>query len=766
MEEAKSILLKLKKETNCSLSIEELEILSNKLGRAPSKLEIYVFDTVWSEHCSYKSSRIFLKIFSNHKNPDVWVGIGEDAGIIKLGVVNNKEWGLVVGHESHNHPSQVVPYEGAATGIGGIVRDVYCMGADVIGVLDSLRFGDISEQSLEIINGVVDGIAGYANPLGIANLGGDTFLHPDYNDNCLVNVVALGIVEKDRIIHSYVPKESTVEPYVLILVGKATDSSGFGGASFASVVLDNEEAQKGAVQVPDPFLKRILTIANRACFDLIFIEKINAGFKDLGAGGILGASSEICGKGGKGADIYLDNIELAEKNLPPEVILTAETQERYIWAVPERHAQKLLNIYNKDYELGRMYEGACARTIGKVRNDDKYIVIHEGKEVLNLPVSILTEGITLNRQVTSRREKVCKPKRKQLDIAKALEMILNSPNIESKRVLFEGYDQEVGGRAVLRPGEADAGVIRPFPDSRIGIAVAIDGNPFYGIENPYLAGALAALESIHNVAATGALPIAITDCLNFGNPEDPVVLYDFSESIRGIKDTCEEIGYKFNKHVPLPVISGNVSFYNQSKQGNSIPPSPIVACYGILDDFNNAVSMGFKNPESSIILIGERYEELGGSIFRELYYGCSWGEIPIPRWRQERKILCNLHKFIKKKQILSAHDISKGGLLLAALEMAFTGKLGLEIDTSKIKSEMGLDVILFSESSGFLLEVDKRNTSSIINSFEELDIFAGVIGKVIDEERLLLYNNEQVLLDTKLKQKRINWEKGWKKYIC
>ena len=286
----------LKKETGCNLSLDELEYLNKHLGHLPTCLEVFVFDTVWSEHCSYKSSKPYLKTFFQLSNPDVWVGIGEDSGIIRLAEVNGKEWGLVVAHESHNHPSQVVPFEGAATGIGGIVRDVYCMGAEVIGVMDSLRFGKIDEHSLQIIRGVIDGVGGYSNPLGVPNIGGDTYLHDGFKDNCLVNVIAIGIVERDRIIHSFVPKEVENEPYVLILVGKATDSSGFGGASFASADLDKHEQRKGAVQVPDPFLKRVLVAANRECFDFVYKNKLKVAMKDLGAGGILGASSEITGK--------------------------------------------------------------------------------------------------------------------------------------------------------------------------------------------------------------------------------------------------------------------------------------------------------------------------------------------------------------------------------------------------------------------------------------------------------------------------------------
>ena len=390
------------------LPAEEWLDLATRLGRDPSIPEAFLFDVALSEHCSYKSSRRFLKRYLPPLSKQVLLGPGEDAGIVSLGVHGGEEWGLVVAHESHNHPSQVLPVEGAATGIGGIVRDVYCMGADVIGVLDGLRFGHPEgtegARSRAIARGVIQGISEYGNALGVPNLGGDTWFHPGFDDNCLVNVVALGVLPVRRIVRSRVPAEVAEARFVLVLVGKPTDDTGLGGASFASQILDDAEAggNRGAVQIHDPFLKRVLAEATLEAWDWLEREGIPVGCKDLGAAGLGGASSELVIAAGRGAEIDLSRVPLGLAGLQPEQILCAETQERFVWAVPEERAEELCELFNRDFELGRCYPGAAARVIGRVLAEPVYRCLWEGQVVVELPTRILEEPPALNRPTAPR----------------------------------------------------------------------------------------------------------------------------------------------------------------------------------------------------------------------------------------------------------------------------------------------------------------------------------------------------------------------------
>lgn len=397
------------------MKVSEARKIVVLLDRNPTIVEAHLFNTTWSEHCSYKSSKEILKKYLPTNAPNVILGPEEDAGIIELCVHNGERYGIVIGHESHNHPSQVVPNEGAATGIGGVVRDVYCMGAEVVGVCDPLRFGDPDGEHKfrvrEIANGVVEGIWQYANPLGVPNLGGDVFFDKCYDDNCLVNVVAIGVVKADEVIHSKVPQDAKDEPYVIVLVGKPTDDSGFGGAAFASVILDEEAdtQNKGAVQVPDPFLKRVLSEANKEVLKVAKAQNVTVGFKDLGAGGIAGVTSEICAAADFGVIVNLDDVPVSIQNLRPEVIACSETQERYAWAVPKSFVDTILKIYNEDFELPHIYYGACATVIGEITAEKDYILIHNGEEVCRADVHTITSGIVYNRPAAKPTKAVMEP---------------------------------------------------------------------------------------------------------------------------------------------------------------------------------------------------------------------------------------------------------------------------------------------------------------------------------------------------------------------
>lgn len=447
---------------------EVLTIQESLLQRPPTFAELVLWSIQGSEHCSYKSSRVHLKSFVTD-GPHVILGAKEDAGIVAVAKDHaGLRYGLVVSHESHNHPSQIVPYEGAATGVGGNIRDVCCMGAHVIAVADSLRFGDLNEAHTHWIHrGVVSGIAGYGNPIGIPNLAGDVYYHSGYNDNCLVTVVTLGIVREDHVIHSYAPEHA--DNHVFILVGKPTDNSGFGGASFASCALDSASTlNKGAIQEPNAFLQRHLLKANYALFDILRTENLldQVGFKDLGAGGIACASVELAEAGGFGADINLDLVPVADASLPPEVVLCAETQERFMWVVPEALAERILKHYNETFALPTVSHQARAAVIGRIRTDGQYVVKAKGQAIVDAKAEAITKGIVYQRPYHARtEEKYTEPTLTEpTDYQAILLALLAHHNIASRAPILETYDKQVQGRTVLEAGRADAGVLQPFND--------------------------------------------------------------------------------------------------------------------------------------------------------------------------------------------------------------------------------------------------------------------------------------------------------------
>ncbi len=700
-----------------NLTVPEARRITELLGRDPSIVELTIFNTMWSEHCSYKSSRKVLRDLLPTDAPNVVLGPGEDAGIIRFEEAGEGDWHcLVVAHESHNHPSQVLPVEGAATGIGGIVRDVYCMGADVVGVLDPLRFGDPignnGRQAVGIARGVVEGIAQYGDALGVPNLGGDIIFDEGYDENCLVNVVALGIVRESRILRSRIPKEASDRPYQMVLIGKPTDDSGFGGAAFASEDLAaEEETNRGAVQVPDPFLKRVLVEATRKVLDLAEETGAVIGFKDLGAGGISCVTSEMADAGGFGVTIDLDRVNVASEDFSPAVISCSETQERYCLAVPRDIVDDVLRIYNEDFDLPHIYHGAGARVIGDVMNDSVYRIKSAGEVVCDAPVNVITTGISYDRPRKPGRRLFKEPELEQgRPLREDFLRILSSPNVSSKNHAFRHYDFEVQGRAVLRPGEADAGVIAPFPDKSVGIAASVDGNPFYGMIDPYQGGALAVCEAARNVSSVGGIPSAVTDCLNYGNPEIEEVFWDFFEGVRGVGDACKGIGLISDEPHPIPVISGNVSFYNQGESGKAIPPSPIIACFGVVKDYSRCRSLQWKEEGDDIYLIGEPLDELGGGEYYRSVYGTLGANVPKADFARERRQMRAVIEMHGLGWIKACHDIGHGGLLTSLAEMAVGsdggGDLGLTVNMDEF-SGCGLSVekILFSETGGFVVEL-------------------------------------------------------------
>ncbi len=680
------------KQENLALTVEEAKKIQDLVKRPPTLAECVLWSIQGSEHCSYKSSRIHLKTLPTMA-PNVILGPKEDAGVVEVARDQaGHRYGIVMSHESHNHPSQIVPFEGAATGIGGNVRDVCCMGAEVIAVADTLRFGDIHHPKTHWIDqGVVSGIAGYGNPIGVPNLAGDVYYDSAYQENCLVTVVTLGIVRDDLLIHSYAPENAV--GYDLILVGKPTDNSGFGGASFASLELDETAAEqnKGAVQEPNAFLGRHLLKANYALFKILADKKLidRVGFKDLGAGGVACASVEIAEGAGYGAEVYLENVHTSMSNLPPQVILCAETQERYMWAVSPELSPMILKHYNEDYQLPRVSRGARASIVGKIRGDNQYVVQYQGETLVSAKASDITTGILYDRPHHARPAPA--PARA---VARDFLSLLNNENLVSRKPIYECYDKQVQGRTVIERGEASAGVMTPFNSAdypaeirKTGIALAVAHNPNHGKVDAYWTAYNAILSSMRKVVAVGAKPAALTDCLCFGNPENPEQMHDIVEAIRGIKDACESVPLYDYRDSPTPIISGNVSLYNESSKG-AIPASPIVSCLGVLENIDFVLTPDFKKLDSVLILVGERKNEV----------------LPKPDGKRVAKELFAILDLAREKVLLSCGVIDQGGLALTLMTMSFKNEIGFETKS---------DVDLFTETGGFVLEVSQANWPTV-----------------------------------------------------
>lgn len=707
---------------NVALSDDELRAIAHRLGREPSSVELHAFDAQWSEHCSYKSSRLHLRKLPT-SGRRVVLGPGEDAGVLHLGEHNGVRYGVVVAHESHNHPSQVVPFEGAATGVGGVVRDVLCMGAQVIAVADPLRFGRVDDpQSYQryIARSVVDGVAAYGNAIGVPNLAGDVYFDEGFDDNCLVNVVALGIVAESEIVHSYAPPDA--EGWDVVLVGKATDPSGFGGASFSSLTLDSsdEAANKGAVQVPDPFLENVLMRASYRVFEMLRERRIAAAFKDLGAGGIMGCSAEVAAAGEFGADLNLDEVNVAVDGMPPEVIAVGETQERLLWALPPDVTPDVLRIYNDEFTLPQVAFNARAAVVGRLTREKRYVLRHRGSIVMDVDIEFLT-GRKEDElpYVESVRHDPANRDLPAVDVENIFPKVLAHRDVCSREPVYRRYDWVVRGATVIPRGAADAGVVAPIPGSTLGVALAVAGNPRYGKIDARAAAELAVLEAVHRVIAVGARPIGLTDCLNFGNPRKPERHGGFVAAVEGLAEAASELGLAF--------VSGNVSLYNESEAGNAIPPSAIVACVGTLSDVSATITPGLKRAGSVLLWVGSRELAVGGSVLADVL-GMG-GSLPSISYDGERAAIGIVQSAISDGVLLSCRAISDGGMLTALARLAFDARaagrnLGAELDFGNPLCEAG----------GFLCEVSDDRLLDVTGTFK--------VGVTIAEPRLVVNGTE------------------------
>jgi phosphoribosylformylglycinamidine synthase II len=711
-----------------SLDAEEVTLLGELLGRPPRWPEAVLFGILWSEHTSYKSSRHLLKRLPTVA-PQVILGPGEDAGVVAL-PGPCEDIALVLAHESHNHPSQVLPVEGAATGIGGIVRDVGCMGAEVVGVLDALRFGSplSGVRARDVVRGVVQGVADYGNALGVPNLGGDVVFDEGFDENCLVNVMSVGLAPRAGILRSRVPEGDG--PWAFVLIGKPTDESGFGGAAFASDELGGD--QRGAVQLPDPFLKRVLHVANAEAFRRIRARGIPAGFKDLGAGGMACATSELAAAGGRGAEIVLDRLHRVSRALPPEVLLCAETQERYCWVVPEEFAAELCELYNREFALADVVPLAGASVIGRALAEPRYHVTWQGETVIDCAVEAITAGRRVMRP--ARRRPPGAPltfKPKSFAPREAVLDLLRTFNLGSREYLFRHYDSEVQGRTWLRPGEGDAAVIRVHPERAMGVALAVGGNPFWCASDPELGARHAVAEAARNVACAGGRPWALTDCLNFGHPEDPGVMGDFEATLEGLAVAAEALGSLAGHGRPLPYVSGNVSLYNQTGD-RAIPPSPIVMCAGVVADLTCVIGQGLRRAGDFLVFVGEPRDALTGSAWVREVLGRDAGAPPALDLTREARLHELAVLAAEGRWVAAAHDVSDGGLVIALAEMLLAAPRehahGLDIDFGTL--EAAPELALFSERSGIVFEVSPERATRLFQAARERSLLAWPIGTV------------------------------------
>jgi len=763
----------------------EIATLRGTLERDPTAAELALFNSMWSEHCSYKSSRTLLASLPTQA-PHVVMGPGADAGIVRLprldatgrAVLEDSSPGraarcVCVGHESHNHPSQVLPFEGASTGIGGIVRDVYCMGADVIGVLDALHFGDPDGANADtvraIVRGVVGGVAHYGNALGVPNLGGDVEFDAAFDDNCLVNVVALGILNEDEVIPSVAPQDAAASPYVMVLVGKPTDDSGLGGAAFASGALDAGDSQRGAVQLPDPFFKRVLTIANRAVIAHLRAHGAPFAIKDLGAAGLGGVSSEMVAGAGLGLDLDLDAVHADRPDRPAAVLLVAETQERYALVVPESVAAEVCAIYERDFELGHMVRGAGARVIGQVLDTARYRATRSGRVHVDVPTRLITEPPRIEwphapRPVaaiaTSQRSAA--PRR---DLNADCIAMLESRALAARHGVYAHFDCDVQGRTLLRPGDADAGVVVPWRDEPLGIAVGLGGASRWGRRDAWRAGAAAVCEAARNVAAVGATPWALTDCINHGSPETPHSMQDLADVVAGLGDAARGLGVRGHAGAPLPFVSGNVSLYNESRSGSAIPPTPIVACFGVLCDVSTARGMRFKAACDVLYRLGKPQAALGASLFAQVV-GDAWlvDTAPLPELDlvAERACLHAVLDAFAARCVRAAHDLGDGGLACALIEMCLgrdaMPRFGVQCDLDG--GERSLEATLFGEATGFVCAVPPEDASRFEAICAAQGVAAERLGTVDDVPRVRISIDGARRLDLDLHSIAHRWHTG------
>jgi phosphoribosylformylglycinamidine synthase len=681
------------------LTDDEYRRIKQILGRAPNYTELGIFSVMWSEHCSYKSSRVHLRKLPT-TGERVVQGPGENAGVIDIG----DGWVAAFKMESHNHPSFIEPYQGAATGVGGILRDIFTMGARPIACLDSLRFGELDAPRMRyLVDGVVRGISGYGNCIGIPTVGGETSFHSSYNGNILVNVFALGVTTRDKIFKG--TASGVGNP--VIYVGSKTGRDGIHGATMASAEFDEaSEEKRPTVQVGDPFTEKLLL---EACLEIMDSDAI-VGIQDMGAAGLTSSSFEMAGRAGTGIRMNLDRVPVRESGMTPYEIMLSESQERMLIVAKRGREQDVARVFEK-WDLNVV-------EVGEVTDDGYVRLFWQGEEVAAIPVDpISTEAPVYERPIKKPERHAAEaaaphgvgpanvapapsratvapapsPATPDRELTDVLLELLASPNLCSKHWIWEQYDTTVRTNTLARPEQRDAAIVRVKGTGR-ALAMTSDVNPMYCLLDPYEGGKQAVAEAARNIAVSGGRPVAITDCLNFGSPERPEIMWQFAECIRGLSDACRALG--------TPVVSGNVSFYNET-EGRAVLPTPTVGMVGILEREDAGADLFFPEPGLDIVLLGETRDDLGGSEWQQLFAAETVAAAtPPPVDLDREKALVEFLLAAYDHHLLrSAHDLSNGGLAVALAECAMRG-VGCNIELGGHADDLDAVAILFSESQG------------------------------------------------------------------
>lgn len=698
----------------------EYDKICGFLGRQPNYVEIGVFSVMWSEHCSYKNSKPVLRKFPV-TGPRVLMGPGEGAGIVDIG----DKQAVVFKIESHNHPSAIEPYQGAATGVGGIIRDIFSMGARPVALLNSLRFGRLENERVKyLFEHVVSGIAGYGNCIGIPTVGGEVMFDESYEGNPLVNAMCVGIIDHDKIQKGVAKGVGNPVFYV----GPATGRDGIHGATFASEELTAEsEAKRPAVQVGDPFMEKLVL---EACLDLIN-SGIVLGIQDMGAAGLTCSSAEMASKAGNGMELYLDEVPQREEGMTPYEMMLSESQERMLFVVEPKHEAQAKAIFER-------WGLHCAK-VGKVSNDGRLKLFHKGELVGDMPVTALVDECPVynkpsqvpayyieNASIdTNRYAEVT-------DLNDALSKVLASPTVASKEWVYNQYDYMVRTSTAVRPG-SDAAVVT-IQGSRKALSMSTDCNSRYVYLDPEVGGMIAVAEGARNNVCSGAEPLAITDNLNFGSPEKPEIFWQLEKAADGMAEAC--------RRLETPVIGGNVSLYNENAKG-AIYPTPVVGMVGLVHDTDHITTQAFKKEGDIIILLGDTLAELGGSEFQYVIHGVTEGRPPKLDLDVEKKLLSTVLGAIQKGLVASAHDLSEGGLAVALAESCISGRLGAKVNFT---TELRNDIALFSESqSRILLSASPEQAEALKQWIAEQGVPYQELGQVQGQELQIEVNAKQVI---------------------
>jgi phosphoribosylformylglycinamidine synthase len=666
-----------------ALTEEEYRLAVAGLGRAPNALELGIIGALWSEHCGYKTSRPLLARLPT-TGPQVLQGPGENAGAVDLG----EGLACVFKIESHNHPSAIEPYQGAATGVGGILRDVFTMGARPVALLDSLRFGPLDEPHQRyLFEGVVAGIGGYGNCMGVPTVGGEVYFDESYRHNCLVNAMCVGVVERSRLVRAVAAGEGNP----VLLVGADTGRDGIHGATFASVQLDDSsEQRRPAVQVGNPFLEKCLM---EACLELVGDPRVVA-VQDLGAAGLTSSAAELAWRGGCGIDLDVARVARRERGMTPYEVMLSESQERMLIVVRRGEEEGVRAAFAR-WDLH-------SDAVGTVTGDGRLRVRDAGTVVADLPLGMLIDEVPLRRPPARRPDGLdALLAREPLEgpppwpPGEALLRLLASPNIGSRRPVYRRYDHQVGDDTVVAPG-GDAAVLR-VKGTRLGIALTTDGNARYGVLDPRRGAAIAVCEAARNLVATGAEPLGVTNCLNFGNPEKPEVFWQLAEAVEGIAEACEALG--------VPVVSGNVSLYNDTS-GVSIAPTPVIGMVGRLADVSRRRTPALAAAGDVISLVGPAEAGLGASEYQRLATGALAGPPPALDLELERRVQAAVREAIDAGLLASAHDCAEGGLGVALAECCLAGEMGADLALDDLAAEpaaVRTAAILFGEGQSRFL---------------------------------------------------------------